>query len=243
MTEVERGAAAGLAAPGAGAASTPAAALPSRAALSWWKVARALVLTPGWFFWRPVMVGRENLPQAAPYILAPVHRSYVDTLLCCYLTRRRLRFMAKSGVFTKPWAAKLFSSLGGFPVRRGAPDREALQNCQRALAAGEPVVLFAEGRRSSGPVVAPLLAGPAYLALRANLPVVPVGIAGSEQSMPIGASRVRPVRIYLVVGRPIWPPPRSGVGRVPRTMVDQLTGRLQSELQAAFDQARSMASD
>ena len=82
------------------------------------------MFVPFWLYWRPRMVGRENLPQTTPYILAPVHRSYVDTVVTGYVTRRRLRYMAKSGVFEKPWAAKLFRSLGGFPVRRGTPDRK-----------------------------------------------------------------------------------------------------------------------
>jgi len=193
--------------------------------------------------WRPQIVGRENLPQTTPYILAPVHRSYIDTLLTGYVTRRRVRFMAKSGVFAKPWAAKLFSSLGGFPVRRGTPDREALRICEDALTGGEPVVLFAEGTRSAGPMLGPIMAGPAFLAVRANVPIVPVGIGGTERSMPIGARWVRPVRVALVVGKPIWPPPRPGAGRVPRRVTDELTARLRDGLQSVFDQARALAGD
>lgn len=189
------------------------------------------------------MLGRENLPQTTPYILAPVHRSYIDTLLTGYVTRRRLRFMAKSGIFAKPWVAKLFSSLGGFPVRRGTPDREALRICEQALALGEPVVLFPEGRRGTGPVLGPLLGGPAFLALRANVPIVPVGIGGSARSMPPGAKWVRPVRIGIVIGKPIWPPPRSGTAPGRRRMTDELTARLTEDLQAVFDQARALAGD
>ena len=81
---------------------------------------------PCWLMWRAKVVGRENLPQTVPYVLAPVHRSYIDTLLAAYVTTRRLRFMAKEEVFSRAWSARLFGSLGGFPVRRGTPDREAL---------------------------------------------------------------------------------------------------------------------
>jgi 1-acyl-sn-glycerol-3-phosphate acyltransferase len=186
-------------------------------------------------------VGRENLPQTVPYILAPVHRSYIDTVLVAYVTPRRLRFMAKEEVFSKAWSARLFGSLGGFPVRRGTPDREALQMCERALAGGEPVVLFPEGTRRSGLEVQPLFDGPAFVALRANVPIVPVGIAGSDRSMPPGAKWVRPVRVTLVIGKPIWPPPRSQSGRVPRRTVTELTERLRSDMQSVFDQARELA--
>jgi 1-acyl-sn-glycerol-3-phosphate acyltransferase len=191
--------------------------------------------------WRAKVVGKENLPQTVPYVLAPVHRSYIDTFLAAYVTSRRLRFMAKQEVFSRPWSAKLFGSLGGFPVRRGTPDREALQMCERALAGGEPVVLFPEGTRRSGPEVQPLFAGPAFVALRANVPIVPVGIGGSDRSMPPGAKWVRPVRVSVVIGRPIWPPPQPSSGRVPRRSVTELTQRLHGELQAVFDQARELA--
>ena len=214
---------------------------PTRLELTWYRIAWSIVFAPGWLLWRPKVVGRENLPQTTPYIVAPVHRSNIDTFLTAHITSRRLRFMAKEGVFSISWAAKLFSSLGGFPVRRGTPDRVALQICERALAAGEPVVLFPEGTRRSGPTVQELLRGPAFVALRANVPIVPVGIGGSERSMPVGSSWVRPSKTALVIGRPIWPPPASGTGRVPRRAIDELTDRLRSELQVLFDEAQRLA--
>jgi 1-acyl-sn-glycerol-3-phosphate acyltransferase len=217
--------------------------LPSRGELAWYQVARAIVYVPTWLLWRFRVVGRDNLPQTTPYVLAPSHRSYVDTLLVGCMTRRRVRFMAKSGVFENPFAARLFGSLGGFPVRRGAPDREALRNAESALAAGEPVVLYPEGGRRSGPVLGELLDGPAFLAVRANVPIVPVGIGGSEAAMPVGARWPRFSPVVLVVGRPIWPPALPDSGRAPRRVVQELTGRLRVELQTAFDRAQQLAEE
>jgi 1-acyl-sn-glycerol-3-phosphate acyltransferase len=215
--------------------------LPSRRELLWFQVARSVVYAVSVAAWRYRVVDADKLPQTTPYVLAPVHRSYLDTLFAGAISSRRARFMAKSGVFARPWAARLFSSLGGFPVKRGTPDREALLQCERALAAGEPVVLFPEGTRERGPVLAPLLGGPAFVALRANVPIVPLGIGGSERAMPVGARWVHFNRVVVVVGDPIWPPPRPATGRVPRREVDELTERLRAGLQEAFDQARAMA--
>jgi 1-acyl-sn-glycerol-3-phosphate acyltransferase len=216
-------------------------AVPSRGELAWFTVARGIVKLTCVLAWRYRVVGLENLPKTTPYVLAPVHRSYIDTMLVGAMTRRRARFMAKSGVFAKPWSAKLFGSLGGFPVDRGTADREALMMCEAALAAGEPVVLFAEGRRGSGPVLGPLMRGPAFVALRANVPIVPVGIGGSEEAMPVGAKMARFNRVVLVVGEPIWPPASGAGWRVPRAAVDELTETLRERLQALFDQARRLA--
>ena len=131
---------------------------PTRADMAWYRFARAAVMVPSWALWRMRYTGTENLPQTTPYVLAPVHRSYIDTLLAGYVSNRRVRFMGKEEMWRTPWVAKLFNSLGGFPVRRGTPDREALRMCEQFLAAGEPVVLFPEGSRRSGPIVQPLFA-------------------------------------------------------------------------------------
>jgi 1-acyl-sn-glycerol-3-phosphate acyltransferase len=214
---------------------------PTRGELAWYRFARGAVMAPSWMLWRMRFTGTENLPQTTPYVLAPVHRSYIDTLLAGYVSNRRVRFMGKEEMWRTPWVAKLFNSLGGFPVRRGTPDREALRICEQILAAGEPVVLFPEGARQSGPIVPPLFPGPAFVALRANVPIVPLGIGGSERAMAKGAKWPHPTRIALAVGRPIWPPPAREGGRVSRRVVQELTDRLHGELQGVFDTAQALA--
>ena len=102
-------------------------------------------------------------------------------------------------------------------------------------------MLFPEGTRQSGPIVQPLFAGPAFVALRANVPIVPLGIGGSEKAMPKGAKWAGPARIALAVGRPIWPPPAAEGGRVSRRVVQEFTDRLHAELQEVFDTAQALA--
>ena len=107
----------------------------------------------------------DNIPKTGAFVLAPVHRSYVDTPIASCLTRRRLRFMGKDTLWKKRWSGWILSSLGGFPVTRGTADREALKRCIAVLEGGEPLVLFPEGERKSGPVVQPLFDGAVYVAL------------------------------------------------------------------------------
>ena len=148
-------------------------------------------------------------------MLAPVHRSYIDTPISSCLTRRRLRFMGKDTLWKWGWSAWLLSALGGFPVTRGTADREALRRCVAVLEAGEPLVLFPEGERKSGPVVQPMFDGAAYVALEAGVPIVPVGIGGSERVMPKGAKFIYPRKVHVIVGEPITPPARR-LGPGPR---------------------------
>jgi 1-acyl-sn-glycerol-3-phosphate acyltransferase len=130
--------------------------------------------------------------------------------------------------------------MGGFPVKRGTADREALQQCIDVIESGEPLVMFPEGTRREGPVVENLFHGPAWVASRMGVPIVPVGIGGSERTMPRGAKFIRPVKIHMIVGRPIEPPaPDQATGRVSREAYRKLTGELQDELQRLFDLAQS----
>jgi 1-acyl-sn-glycerol-3-phosphate acyltransferase len=213
----------------------------SRIRLAWYAFARGLVEVVCRVYWRVEIRGREHIPRSGPYVIAPVHRSNIDTLLAGCLTRRRIRFMGKDSLWKYRWSGALFSSLGGFPVHRGTPDREALRTCEDALRGGEPVVLFAEGTRQSGPTVQPLLEGAAFVAARAGVPIVPVGIGGSEWAMPKGQKRIRPVKVVMVVGPPLVAPPRSEGSRVSRRSVAELSDTLHTRLQALFDEALAAA--
>ena len=192
-----------------------------------------------WFRFR--VVGKQNLPAEEAYILAPVHRSYLDTPVGGMVTARRQRFLGKESLWRNRAAGRFLTIVGGFPVERGTADRAALRACQEVLERGEPMVMFPEGTRQHGPVVDPDLmhAGPAFVAARAGVPIVPLGIAGTDHAMPGGSMLIRPVRVVMVVGEPIRPPEVDG--RTPRRMVDELTERLRAGLQGCFDEAQRLA--
>lgn len=206
----------------------------SRAAYS---VARAAVSGFTRIWTRMGIVGREHIPTSGAFVLAPVHRSNVDTPISSCLTRRRLRFMGKDSLWKHQPAAWVLSALGGFPVARGTADREALRRCIAVLEAGEPLVLFPEGERKSGPTVQPLFDGAAYVALKAGVPIVPVGIGGSEAVMPKGKRMIRPSKVHVIIGEPILPPPSLSGSRVSRRAVRDVTAELHATLQRLFDDA------
>jgi 1-acyl-sn-glycerol-3-phosphate acyltransferase len=196
---------------------------------------RTLILWLGTLFFRVRVEGRENIPPRGACVIAPVHRSNLDTPILGCVTRRRMRFMGKDSLWKNRPMAWFMFALGGFPVVRGTADRDALRACQAVLDRGEPLVMFPEGTRKSGPVVHQLFDGPAFVAARAGVPIVPIGIGGSERVMPKGSKLIRPKKIVMIVGPPINPPRVDG--RVPRRVVGELTRQLHVSLQQLFDEA------
>ena len=212
---------------------------PRRWELVFYAFARGLVEVVCRVLWRARVLHRERLPAGGPYILAPSHRSNLDTPFMGLVTRRRVRFMGKAELWSKGWSARFLSALGGFPVERGAADRSAIDRAVAALAGGEPLVVFPEGTRRRGPVIEDLHDGVAYVAARCRVPIVPVGIGGSEEILARGRKLPRLRRVVLVVGEPLEPP--AGDGPIKRSAVSALTEQLRGELQRLFDEAQVLA--
>lgn len=206
-----------------------------------YRVVRALVVAVCRFFFRVTVEGQERLPRDGPYVLAPVHRSFLDFGIVVAVTTRRMRYMGKDTLWKWPPFGRFLIALGAFPVHRGAADREALRRSIEVVREGEPLVVFPEGTRRFGPIVDDLYEGAAYVAARTGIPVVPVGIGGSERALPKGRKLPRPVKVHVVVGEPLPPPPPKPTGQVSRRAVHDLTLRLQKELQALFDEAQVKA--
>ena len=188
---------------------------------------------------RMTVEGRENVPSEGLFILAPTHRSILDTPIASGVTHRRMRFMGADKYWKNKAFGRLLTALGGFPVSRGTADREALKRSIAVLQAGEPLVLFPEGERKSGPIVQPLFDGATYIAVKAGVPIVPVGIGGSERAMPKGAKFIRPSKLHLAIGKPIVASTEAMSPKEQRDAARQLTIDLHAELQRLFDIAQA----
>ena len=202
-----------------------------------YRIVRPIVTGICRVLWRVRVVGQENLPRHGGYILAPSHRSMMDIPFAAVPTARRIRFMGKKSLFGVPVIGPIFRWLGGFPVARDGTDRKAVRDSVEMLRAGEVLCVFPEGTRQHGPKIQPLQPGAAYLALRSRVPVVPIGMAGTEEILRTKRDPLpRFGRVVIVVGAPITPETLAG-SLVPRDRVDALTARLADEMQLVFDDA------
>ena len=140
---------------------------------------RILTSLYAWTFFRARGSGAEKVPHSGPVILAPNHFSFMDHFFAGAFVRRRVRFMAKSQLFTPPlqW---VYSHGGVFPVRRGYQDEDAFLTAGDILGRGGAIVMYCEGGRSrTGVLSEQPKRGIGRLALESGAPVVPVAIHGS----------------------------------------------------------------
>jgi 1-acyl-sn-glycerol-3-phosphate acyltransferase len=139
--------------------------------------------------------GTENLPREGGFVLAVNHWSNFDPwpLGVPLFPRRFLRFMAKSELFWFPLGA-IIRAGGGFRVRRGERDDEAIATAVELCREGHAVVMFPEGTRRRKGLrkrwEARWHTGAARIALDAGVPLVPAGIAGTDRLARLGPLRV-----------------------------------------------------
>jgi len=183
----------------------------------------------------------EVLDRPGATILAPVHRSHLDSVLIATQTRRRIRALGKESLFTTPGVSYVCAALGAIPVRRGAADRDALAAAQVLLERGEAMFVFPEGGRQRGNTVGELFDGAAWLAARTGAPVVPIGVAGTEQALPLNAKFIHRSHVGIVVGEPMAAPEGENGKRVSRQQLRQFTAELATRLQAVQDEAVRLA--
>lgn len=124
--------------------------------------------------------GLENIPRQGGAILAPNHIASADIPLVAYPVPRIVHFMAKAELFQVPILGGFIRLAGAYPVRRGEGDREALRVSERLLAEQHLIAIFPEGHRSEGRSLIEAHTGVALIAMRAEAPVIPVAIWGSE---------------------------------------------------------------
>src|SRR3954464_513004 len=99
-------------------------------------------------YWRLSRVGREHIPAEGPVLLVCNHRSFIDPFIVGLCSRRPVYYVAKEEIFHNRLLGWLVSSLGAFPVRRGAADADMIETAKAILKRGAPVLILPEATRT-----------------------------------------------------------------------------------------------
>ncbi|HVR38258.1 MAG TPA: lysophospholipid acyltransferase family protein [Thermoanaerobaculia bacterium] len=164
--------------------------------------ARSLVRAAG------IQLHGENIETIAPhqrYILVSNHHSYFDIPCILAAVPQPIRFMAKISLFSIPFFGWGLGRAGFIPIDR-KNRRTAVKSFDLAaerIRKGNTIVIFPEEGRSRHREMRPFQRGAFLLALKSQLPMVPIAVHGTYDVFPVGAKRVTPNKVTVKIGTPI----------------------------------------
>lgn len=161
-----------------------------------------LFLIPFMRVWYGLRItGAEHIPSTGSAVIASNHKSFYDAFFIAAATSRQVRFMGKSELFVG-LHGRLLLKLGGFPVKRGESDAEALETSRQILHQGGVLALFPEGTRVRDPdALGAPKRGAARLAIETGAPLIPTAITGTQKLFVAGLPK--PGRVQVAFGEPI----------------------------------------
>jgi 1-acyl-sn-glycerol-3-phosphate acyltransferase len=159
---------------------------------------------------RPVVAGRQYVPDEGPAIIASNHLSFSDSIFMPLMVKRKVTFVAKAEYFTGPglkgWLIKMFFvGTGTIPVDRsgGRAAQAALDTQLRVLREGNLAGIYPEGTRSPDGRLYRGKTGVARLALESGAPVIPVVMLNADEIQPPGKVIPRVKRVKIRFGEPL----------------------------------------
>jgi 1-acyl-sn-glycerol-3-phosphate acyltransferase len=183
----------------------------AKIAYSVWWICHEWLFDLGWFVGRVLVwivsdctvIGRENIPRRKVGVLMTInHLSMWDLPFVHNLMYRSFFTMAKAEFFNAFFVGGLVRFIGTFPVKRGKPDRKALQYAIDLLKKGETVVMFPEGHRSDNFALGEGHAGAALVAINSDALIIPVGIYGTENIIRKRKGFFARPKVVVTVGKP-----------------------------------------
>lgn len=151
------------------------------------------------------VIGAENFQMGEAAVYVSNHLSYMDTPVVLNKLPFQFRILARHDLFKIPFIGWYLHRSGQIPVDSTSL-RSTLASLNRgvkALQAGMPLMIFPEGGRSPGGHLQPFLSGPAYMAIRAQVPIIPMALVGTYDLMPMHTYHLQPRPLLLLVGAPI----------------------------------------
>lgn len=179
------------------------------------------------------VVGRENMPSDGGLVIVSNHMSFWDPVIIGCAFGRKVSYMGKEELFNiNPIFTWLIRQLRTFPVKRGQLDRAAIRFALEHLCSGNIIGLFPEGTRSKSGDLQEARNGAAMLAIKAGVPVLPVGIIGSK-----GWGKVK-----VNVGQPIETTDWAGE-RLNKEVLNSLSTKFMTEIDRLLSQKQEKPGD
>ena len=170
------------------------------------------------------ILGEENLRRHPVAVYAANHLSYMDTPALFSSVPFQFRILARQSLWSVPFIGWHLNRSGQIPVDTSNPRASTLKAGIKALKAGMPLIVFPEGGRTKDGHLAPFMSGPAFMAIQARVPLVPIAIVGTYELLPMHTRHFSPQSVKLIVGEPI------DTAAYTLRHVEELTERLRLEV-------------
>ena len=205
--------------------------------MAYW-VLKAILTPVFWLLYRVKVEGREHVPRRGPAVLAANHQSFCDSFFIPLVVARKVTFLAKAEYFDSWKTAWFFRAAGQIPIRRtgGSASERALETARHdVLAQGRLLGLYPEGTRALDGHVHKGRTGVTRLSRECQVPVIPVGVVGTEEVQPVDAKMMRPFKTVIIrFGAPMLmdPPenPADPLENHDHAVCRQFTDRLMREI-------------
>lgn len=177
--------------------------------------------------------GAENVPQEGPLVVACNHASHFDPPLVSNCMQRPVAFMAKEELFNIPLLKQGIKLYGAYPVKRGMADRSAIRSALQCLEEGWAVGVFLEGTRTPDARIHEPKLGAALIAAKAQAPLLPVSLWGTQNILVKGSPIPRSVPVTVRIGQVLAPPTSTK-----REELEAITHQCTAAIHALLDLGR-----
>lgn len=202
--------------------------------LLWYYLFKWSVVSPmlGLYF-RGRVYGAEQVPTTGGLVVVANHASDFDPPLLSAAVRRPVSYMAKEELFNVPVLSQAIRLYGAYPVKRGSADRSAIREALKQLDQGWAVGIFLQGTRTADGRIPEPKIGAALIAAKAQVPLLPVSLWGTQHIFKKGTSIPRSVPLTIRIGAPIAPPSSTD-----REGLEAITAQCTTEIHRLHDLGR-----
>jgi len=150
------------------------------------------------------IIGSENIPKTGSFVIVANHSSLLDGFVLISSVKPKVTFMSAAYLFKMPLVGNILRGVGAIPVQGKGSDIKLIKEAIKVLRSGGILGIFPEGRIVNEKDGFSAKAGAAYLAAKAEVPIIPMAIKGANKVLPLGAKFPKLNKIEVKIGKPIF---------------------------------------
>lgn len=149
------------------------------------------------------IIGSENIPKTGPFVIVANHSSLLDGFVLVSSVKPKVTFMSAAYLFKMPFVGNVLRGVGAIPVQGKGSNIKLIKEAIKVLQASGVLGIFPEGRITNEKDDFSAKAGAAYLAIKADVQIIPMAIKGANKVLPLGAKFPKLKKIEVKIGKPI----------------------------------------